>query len=194
MDPVTVLQNAHDASRRAGIVIHLGHRLVEVWIEGRAESLDAFDAKSPQRRLKLALGRANAIEKHGVARRLVNPILHRGDRPLQIICDRQKLGRKVGDRVFARIRRASFGAASRVLDFRQSPEQAVAQGSVLVRSLDRGAILAVGREAFARQMDFVVLNHRAPFGLFPLHCRLGARTRTRKRAFSSPCDGRRRLP
>ena len=91
---------------------------MEVGIEGSAEGLDAFDAKSPQRRQELALGRANAIEERGVSGRLISPIFHRGNRSLQIVYDRQKLGRKVGNPVFARIRHASFGAASRVLDFR----------------------------------------------------------------------------
>jgi hypothetical protein len=66
--------------------------------------------------------------------------------------------------VFARIRHSSFGAAPRVLDFRQSSEQAVAQGGV--RSLNRDGLLAVSRQAFARQMDFVILiimGHRVIF-------------------------------
>jgi len=73
----------------AGLVLS-GHR--HGGLDRRcAESLDAFHAKSRQRRQELALGRANAIEKPGVARRPVNPILRRGDRPLQIICNRQNL-------------------------------------------------------------------------------------------------------
>ena len=102
---------------------------------------------------------------------MISPILRRGDRPLQTVYDRQKLGRKVGNPVFARIRRASLGAPSRVLDFRQSPEQAVAQGGVLVRSLDRGGLLAVGRQAFACQMDFVILIIMPPSGYLP--CTIG---------------------
>ena len=99
----------------------------------------------------MALGRPNAIEERGVNGRLISPIFRRGNRPLQIIYDRQELRRKVGDPVFARIHHASFGAASRVLDFRQSSEQAVAQGGV--RGLNRDGLLAVSRQAFARQMD-----------------------------------------
>ena len=137
--------------------------------------------------------RANAIEERGVGGRLISPIFRRGNRPLQTVYDRQKLGRKVGDPVFARIRRASFGAASRVLDFRQSPEQAVAQGGVLVRSLDRGGLLAVGRQAFACQIDFIVriiMRHR----VISLAQSAGQANAQEKRAFSLPCDGRRRLP
>ena len=164
---------------------------MEVGIEGNAPGLDAFDAKSPQCRQELALGRPNAIEERGVDGRLISPIFRRGNRPLQIIYDRQKLRRKVGDPVFARIRHASFGAASRVLDFRQSSEQAVAQGGV--RGLDRGGLLAVGRQAFACQMDFVILIIMRPSGYLP--CTVGwAANAQEKRAFSLPCDGRRRLP
>ena len=157
---------------------------MEIGIEGNAPGLDAFDAKSPQCRQELALGRPNAIEERGVSGRLISPIFRRGNRPLQIIYDRQELRRKVGDPVFARIHHASFGAASRVLDFRQSPEQAVAQGGVLVRSLDRGGLLAVGRQAFARQMDFVVLiimRHRVIF------LAQSAGQRTRRRSAPSAC-------
>jgi hypothetical protein len=155
MDPVALLQDLHDAPRPAGIVIHLSHRLVEVGIKGGAEGLDAADAKSPQRRQELALGRANAFEERGVGRRLIDPILRRSDRPLQIIRNRQKLGRKVENSIFARIRHASFGAASRVLDLGQSSKQALAQGRV--RGLERRGLPAVNRRAFACQTDFVYL-------------------------------------
>ena len=64
------------------------------WDRRKRPRLDAPHAKSPQRRDELAQGRANAIEERGVARRLVNPILRRGDRPLQIICDRQSSAAK----------------------------------------------------------------------------------------------------
>ena len=53
--------------------------------DGNAAGLDAFDAKSPQRREELAQGRANAVEKHGVARRLVSPIVRPSDRALQVV-------------------------------------------------------------------------------------------------------------
>ena len=57
----------------------------------------------------VALGRPNAIEERGVNGRLVSPIFRRGDRPLQIICDRQELRRKVGDS----LQRATVSAEDR---------------------------------------------------------------------------------
>ena len=155
---------------------------MEIGIEGNAPGLDAFDAKSPQCRQELALGRPNAIEERGVNGRLISPIFRRGNRPLQIIYDRQELRRKVGDPVFAGIHHASFGAASRVLDFRQSSEQAVVQGGV--RGLNRDGLLAVSRQAFARQMDCVILiimGHRVIF------LAQSAGQRTRRRSAPSAC-------
>ena len=102
-------------------------------IERRSERVDLSYAKPAERREEQTLRRAHAIEKRGLDGHLFRPILRRGDRALQVVDDRQELGREVRDRVLPRLRRAALGAASRVLGVRQRPQQAIAQGGVLSR-------------------------------------------------------------
>ena len=161
--------------------------------DGNAAGLDAFDAKSLQRREELAQGRANAVEKHGVARRLVSPIVRPSDRPLQVV-HRPTEARPQSRRSRIRARPPRF--VRRGVACSRLPPELGAGGRAGRRSRSRPRPRrAPGRRPTGlRPLDGLCRpNHHAPSGYFP--CTVGwAGEREEKRAFSLPCDGRRRLP
>ena len=124
--------------------------------DGNAAGLDAFDAKSPQRREELAQGRANAVEKHGVARRLVSPIVRPSDRALQVVHRPTEAWPQSWK---SRIRARPPHFVRRGVACSRPPLEPGAGGRAGRRSRSQPRprrLLAVGREAFTRQMDFVV--------------------------------------